>query len=262
MKTIEDIIKESGYPLQVHLEHEINRTQDTHGWRVLVSEHRWVNPETQDDGFIDIILKHRDYVAIRLIAECKRIIGNWAFLVPENAPRPVERARILHAHCDNSPHPIYAWPERRLCPISYESAYCVMETGGNRDSRTLEKLSRDVLLSLESVAREEMRLRSMSSIPGYDRFYIPIIVTTARLRKCIFDPSNVNVSDGRISKSRIEEVEFIRFRKSLPTAIEYTRQPPEDLESANRENQRTVFVVQAKHLVHFLREFRIEQPVV
>ena len=52
MKTTQDIINNSGYPLQIRLEKWINETKEHHEWCVLVTEHRWINGETKDYGFI------------------------------------------------------------------------------------------------------------------------------------------------------------------------------------------------------------------
>jgi hypothetical protein len=56
MATAKEIIDESGYPLQIFLENEVERTKQESTWRVLVSEHRWVNPFSDEEGYIDFIL--------------------------------------------------------------------------------------------------------------------------------------------------------------------------------------------------------------
>jgi hypothetical protein len=43
MKSSQDIVNNSGYPLQIRLEKWIEETWQQHKWRVLVKEHRWVN---------------------------------------------------------------------------------------------------------------------------------------------------------------------------------------------------------------------------
>ena len=66
MKSIEEIVNDSGYPLQIRLEEWIKDTWRDHRWKVLVSEHRWVNNETKEEGFIDLVLHNE--------AEDKKII--------------------------------------------------------------------------------------------------------------------------------------------------------------------------------------------
>ena len=55
MKSIEEIVNNSDYPLQIRLEEWIKDTWQEHRWKVLVSEHRWVNIETKEEGFIDLL---------------------------------------------------------------------------------------------------------------------------------------------------------------------------------------------------------------
>ena len=50
MKTAQDVVNNSGYPLQLRLEEWIEETRQNHKWQVLVREHRWVNTETKDRG--------------------------------------------------------------------------------------------------------------------------------------------------------------------------------------------------------------------
>jgi hypothetical protein len=69
MKSPEEIVNESGYPLQIRLEKWIEDTWREHKWKVLVSEHRWVNSETKDEGFIDLVLEKGENQ--KLVIECK-----------------------------------------------------------------------------------------------------------------------------------------------------------------------------------------------
>ena len=254
MKTTHDIINDSGYPLQIHLENLIASTTNRHNWGVLVKEHRWVNAESNDEGFIDLVLESTTSF-VKLVVECKRVTGNWTFLLPNLNPSPTSKTRMLYAQY--APFS-FMWKELKIAPESDQSAFCVMEVDGKKDSRTLEKLSGGVLLSLECLAQEEMNLRKgvprhQLTRPGDDEYYIPVIVTTAKLQKCLFDPNSVNTEDGKIpTGSEIAAVKFIRFRKNLATTLQYEKPYIIDLQESNLENDRTVFVVQAKHFVDFL----------
>jgi hypothetical protein len=259
MKTTQDIINDSGYPLQLHLESQIEATRNRHKWQVLAREHRWVNSESLDEGFIDLVLESTS-AFVKLVVECKRVSGSWTFLLPDMNPSDTSKTRILHT--DSKLHQL-TWEERNIEPRSYHSAFCVMEVDGKKDSRTLEKLSGEVLLSLEYLALEDrklhqVRLSTSKQVDPYEPelFYLPIVVTTAKLQTCIFDPNSVSINDGKIpSTSRIEEIKFIRFRKNLATTTDkrwFTEPEVYDLSASNQENDRTVFVVQAKHFVDFL----------
>jgi hypothetical protein len=262
VKTTEDIINDSGYPLQIRLEKWINETKEHHQWRVLVIEHRWINGETKEDGFIDLILEHNDKF-LKLVVECKRITGSWTFLLPTMTPNNEHRVRILHTHYDTFK---YTWDEVNLSPESNEAAYCVMEVKGGKDSRTLEKLTGELLLSLEYLALEETdlikSLQERQNTPNVsyqqqDMYYLPIIVTTATLQKMIFDPLNIDLKSGAISDSHISPIQFIRFWKNLATNIKYERPPSYTLRDLNRENDRTVFVIQAENFINFLSSIDI-----
>ena len=260
MKTKEDIVNDSGYPLQLHLEEIINKNSNEHNWRVVAREHRWVNKETREDGYIDLILENRQpMVRWRLVIECKRRNGSWTFLLPpKNAFNLTPQARILKTEIDAKK--IY-WVSASCLPESYESAFCVPETGGDKDSRTLEKTSGELLLSVESLAEEELNLWQRTEVgqPTAGIFnqmhYLPIIITTAKLQVCKFDPMNVNTSDGKISTgdSEFDPVDYIRFCKNLDTNINFeTSEKAYTLSDINKANDRFVIIVQAEKILEFL----------
>jgi len=260
MKTIEEIVNDSGYPLQLHLEEIINKSSREHNWRVLAREHRWVNKETQEDGYIDLILENtKQTVRWRSVIECKRRNGTWTFLLPpSNASDVTERARILKTEIDAKK--IY-WVSSSFHPASYESAFCVPETGGDKDGRTLEKTSGELLLSVESLAEEELNLwqRSKAVQPTASIFnlmvYLPIIITTAKLQVCKFHSLNVSTIDGKISDDDIkfEPVDYIRFCKNLNTNIDFEiSEKPYTLSDINKANDRCVIIVQAEKIIDFL----------
>jgi hypothetical protein len=266
---IQERINASGYPLQLHLEELIANTIETHGWRVLVKEHRWVNEETREDGYIDLVLEHA-YFQARLCIECKRIIANWNFLLPttqENYTQ--EQVRLLKA--DLSAKKIY-WSKHNLVPATWDVKFCVPDVEGKKDSRTIEKIAGELLLSLESLAHEEQRIwrknRGDVKIPSKNdvMLYIPVIVTTSKLRIYKFNPNDVNIENGQVgANGSVEDVEFIRFCKNLDTNIGYSNtENVGDLWEANRENDRTVFVVTSTKFIDFLskiaRNYSLSHP--
>lgn len=258
-KSPEEIVNQSGYPLQIRLEDWINETYKRHKWKVLVSEHRWVNSETKDEGFIDLVLENANEDK-KLVIECKRIIGNWIFLLPQVQFNEKYNIKALIADYDQNNNFFYTyWKDTFLTPQSNEATFCVMETGGKRDSRTLENLSGELLLSLEHLVVEETKLYSkffekMSNPSRFSIVYLPVIVTTANLHLMNFDPSKIDIKTGKVIKNDLAPVEFIRFRKNLATSIDPTRPDNSTLDDINRENDRTVFVVQAKSFITFLEQ--------
>ena len=223
MKEAQEIIDNSGYPLQIRLEEWIKDTSQQSKWRVLVKEHRWINAETKEEGYIDLVLEHDEY-NLTLVIECKRINGIWTFLLPKAQPPFERKTRILSLDYETLN---LLWKESRINPDSFEASYCVMETGGKKDSRTLEKLAGELLLSLEYLAIEEFEL--VKSKPAPKRgpgimLYLPIIVTTATLQTMTFNPANIDVKNGKITNSTTTPVEVIRFRKNLATHVTTEKQ--------------------------------------
>jgi hypothetical protein len=253
MKTAQDIIDNSGYPLQIHIENWIRDTSNQHRWRVLAKEHRWINALTNDEGFIDLILERSGY-NLRIVVECKRISGNWIFLLPTEQTNQKRDTRVLSFDLQAFK---FLWSKTALDPMSNIANFCIMETEGKKDSRTLEKLSGELLLSLEYLALEESGLiiewsKDLQRSPG-KMVYIPIIVTTANLQVATFDPSNFDRNKGKIiGDCSPSPVEYIRFQKNLATNIEYEKPSLGSLSESNRENDRTVFVVSAESLAKFL----------
>jgi len=253
MKTIQDIIDNSGYPLQMHIENWIRDTSNQHRWRVLTKEHRWVNAVTNEEGFIDLILERSGY-NLRLVVECKRISGNWIFLLPTERADQRRDTKVLSFGLQTSK---FLWSNTAIDPMTQIANFCIMETEGKKDNRTLEKLSGELLLSLEYLALEESVLilewsKNAQRSPGA-MVYIPIIVTTANLQVATFNPSNFDRKKGTIIGDCIPSpVEFIRFQKNLATNIDYEKPSMGSLLELNRENDRTVFVVSAENLVKFL----------
>jgi len=255
VKTAEAIINDTGYPLQIHLRELITQSQDKHGWHVLAFEHRWENARDGEEGFIDLILDHGSYV-VRLIVECKRISGNWYFLIPRNRAFPTDRAKILHAQF---PPPTFEWHDFRISPESDQANFSVLATGGKKDSRTLETLAGQLLLSMEALAVQEMSFRNDSvSAPWRNRFYLPIIVTTAKLQKCTFNPLEIDPDDGSLRDADIQPLNLVRFRKPLASNQELAPSKNDDIPTLNAAAERTVLIVQASYFLEYLRRFRFE----
>jgi len=257
MKTSEDIVNESGYPLQIYLEDLIKENSKDLIWRVQQSEHRWLDEHSNEEGFIDLVLNNvrGNY---RIIIECKRIIGKWNFIVQDQGLNKVYDSKILSI--DYQTHN-YSWPNLHIKPDSYEAAYCVMETEGKRDTRSLEKISGELLLSLEYFAIDETKFMEKTfpenkPLLDKDVFYIPLIVTTADLQLLKFNPKDFDVKTGRITTSNEEPAEFIRYKKNLSSHIKFENIKKNYIFSdENKEYDRTVFIVHAENLIDFLKSF-------
>jgi hypothetical protein len=254
MKAGQEIVNKSGFPFQLLLEKLITSSPETRNWRIIAKEHRWVNAETGEEKYIDLLLE-REGLPIRFIVECKRISGNWYFLMPVNPFNTTPNTKLLSVDYRDYQ---YSWKEKNLFPESQEAKYCVMETEGKRDNRMLEKIAGETLLSLEYFAREDTEvMKSIIERLGLSNsimFYLPIIVTTAKLNDITFNRSEIDIETGNISDSDSKPIKFIRFRKNLSTGIEYkfANSSITSIDQLNSEYDRTVFVVQAKSFIEFL----------
>ncbi|HJQ24660.1 MAG TPA: hypothetical protein VKA60_12150 [Blastocatellia bacterium] len=264
-------VNKSGFPFQLRVQEEIERTVRQHHWLIAGREHAWSHPRTGATGFIDLVLSHSQYVTFRLVIECKRMKANdarqlrWIFLVPDQELKPTSRTTCLEVETwtDKSKDvPVWSdirlWDDVSLAPESLQSEFCILPNDEQRRQSILESLAVELLDSVEGLAQEEVNVAGSQSPPDNVRlFTFPAIVTNAEIAVCHFNPSVVNIQDGTLKESDVElsTVPFIRFRKSLSTAFPEGRFY--DLKAANRARARTVFVVNAASLPEFLTNWEI-----
>ena len=141
-----------------------------------------------------------------------------------------------------------------------QSSYCVAEKNTQVDKRTLDAIARHLLDSCEGLLGNwDFKL------PGNPTACIPIIVTNATLWTCAFDPAQMDLGSGDLPPAATFQPQpFVRFRKAFrhspglmaPTEMHHLVQVVE-------QGERTVFVVDARHLVPFLtglRDLRFPNP--
>jgi hypothetical protein len=249
------IVNSYGFAFQLRIENEVMTTQDKHHWRVSLREHPWIDPKSQQEEFIDLVLTH---TTARMVVECKRVLdADWVFLVPDQQSDQTYNARLLSAFLRPGQSPS-KWEERSIPYASYQSSICMIRGHGEKDKPLLERLSAPLLRSLDYLADEELRLLAnpLANPHNYPEwFYIPAIVTTAKLHVCRCDPSKVNIQNGqmRLDDMKFEPVRVIRFEKTL------SAKPPslnaKTLQDADIENERTIFIIQSSGLSDFLTAY-------
>jgi hypothetical protein len=238
------LLNSSGFPFQLRVAEEIKRNPGPRSWRVFAEEHFWRDAETEASGFIDLIA---GFGIIRWVIECKRGADvTWQFLTRSTDAERVTRAKLLCTDkMGNEPNG-RLWSDLQAIPDSAEAAFCVVKGQADKEPM-LERIAANLLQSVEALADEELALPAPEGV-GHRRLYQPVIVTAATLSLCRFDPTVVGLDDGKVPDSggaTFQEVPFIRFRKALSGS---RRSEAQDLESAQRENERTVLVIQAKSL--------------
>lgn len=253
---LRNIVDASGFAFQLAVERLVGASESR--FKVLAAEHAWTHTRTHNTGFADIILDNND--GIRLVVECKRVRdGHWVFLRPENrlweTASSSRRVEVLWTAVSSDKQAtgtdgIFCLPETSQCP------FCVVRGSGEGQQPMLERLGGQLLEATEAIANEQHTLdlahRSTSS-PWW--LYIPVIVTSAQLSVCAFDPAAVDVANGFLpAKAVFETASAVRFFKNLSFDIDVNLQ--KDLTATNKAKNRTVFVVNASALPAFLREFK------
>jgi hypothetical protein len=252
-RELASIANASGFLFQLRVAHLISATSS--GWSVLAEEHPWKDPETGEDGFIDLVIA-RD--PLRLVLECKRVSeGAWIFLVRQGTQASTERTRgFVTSNPTNGPK-AGGWEEFNLLPEAPESAFCIVRGTGEADRPLLERLAARTAAATEAFGSQELIVEPAGSYLDLKTAYIPVIVTGAELFLCNVDPADIDLSSGRInpSKANFTKVEAVRFRKALTTNLDLT--PFSNIQSVNRVAERTVFVVNATSLPEWLLRLQI-----
>jgi len=258
MKSTEEIVNETGYPFQILVEHLVKSSKDKHLWSVVSREFPYINPETNESGFIDLLQEY-DGKVIRMVIECKKYSGDWVFLLPETESAEKKSAKILRS---KEPNFVSFWSKEIVNPASLQSMFCIRVNEGKRDSNPLEKIARELLHSTEAVLEIENEIRRKPNSDGWwNKVYVPVIVTTANLKILSFSENDIDKSNGEIekTKSNLDDVSYIRFTKSFSTSLKTEYASNSDIESVYRDKERTVFVVQVEHFVEFLKNFSISR---
>ncbi|RJF98589.1 hypothetical protein D3871_08760 [Noviherbaspirillum saxi] len=225
---------------------------------MLYTEHSWKNAANNTDGFIDIVLEDEHGTSL-MIVECKRVLeSSWIFL---NADISVKNRRHAKAWvtCYISGNTGYfGWTDLALEPSCPESQYCVTFGQDAKSKPMLERVGAELVFAIEGLADEEnpFHARRQDSI----RIYFSVIVTTAHLKLCTFDPKEISLDDGKVSASSFQDVPYVRFRKQLSTQ---SLKPnfTEGLGHLVRTKEHTVFVVNAEYFSDFLKSFEIDDRV-
>ena len=243
-----NLINASGFLFQLKIEQEISATHASHGKSVLAREHKWVDFKSGQEGFIDLITSAGTNG--KIIIECKRVRdAEWVFLVPHDAQN-TKSARVLWTKRFSDTRQGAAWDEFGFDPESLEAEFCIVRGHGENQRPMLERLSAILIRSVEALADEELGYERSVGRSGL-RFYFPVILTAAILHVCRVQASDIDLLSGDLQSATFEEVPYLRFTKSMSSSLNSSR-PPSQVSDAARESRRTVFIVNAGHLVSFL----------
>ena len=256
-QNLQDLVNQSGFPLQIAVANAVDQSFRNHGWKVQYTEHAWRDTQSNDDGFIDLVLHHQ-HSACTLVVECKRVLeSSWIFLVPgDRAPNRRHVKAWVTQYASGSLRRFY-WTDLTLDPATPQAEYCVVPGQDAKSKPMIERIGADLVSSTLALAQEEQPI--VARLPHGMRLYFSVLVTTAHLSICTFDPSTIPLRDGKIPAGNFHEVPYIRFRKQLSThpltEVEIAEATTSSLANAK---EHTVFVVQAEALSSFLSEFELD----
>ncbi|MFM6152924.1 MAG: hypothetical protein ACKPE3_07960, partial [Sphaerospermopsis kisseleviana] len=140
------------------------------------------------EGFIDIILGSSGIRAnYRAVIECKRTQdANWVFLTTDVANHPKYISSLLQAFINTDMNTNFldiSYIDSSVQPFCQESNFCVIRGHNDKDKPMLERLSTQLIQSVECLAIQE--LSNYKNEPIYTKtapfYYFPIIVTNANL---------------------------------------------------------------------------------
>lgn len=251
---LQDFVNQSGFPLQIAISQTVESNTKNHGWKVLYSEHAW-QQDHGEEGFIDLVLEDQYRTSV-LVVECKRVLDTtWVFLQPNNETSTESTAKLWVSYA-NSDKVILGWAEMSNHPTSHQSSFCVVPGQDSKARPMLERNAANLISATAALALEERENFQLS--PLSVRMYGSVLVTTATLKVCSFDPSNISITDGKINESQFSEVDFVRFRKQLSSdSLMNNASRPESATELASAKEHTVFVVNAKALNTFLKNWTV-----
>lgn len=247
------MVNASGFLFQLRVAKEVHAPASRHGWEVIAEEHRWQDPESGEDGYIDMVVSHSG--VHRMVIECKRVTndGKWIFLIPSDRLYSQGRFQVLWTNKEKPQEDVFAWSDFSVYSPMEQSEFCIVRGQGEKDVPMLERICGGLLQSVERLALQELMETKRESVT---RFYIPVIVTNAELVVCRFTSQEVDLTSGQLPQGTFESVPYIRFTKSLPSKIPFFDEARDEITYYKPIQNRTVFVVQSAHITHFLQEMR------
>lgn len=224
---------------------------------------------------LDIHARIKDQIhnsaRINLLIECKKAnpeFVDWIFFEKSiSTERDDQPINFLEVTCDVSegqpPKPRFDVVSRYLA--SYKIAGEARETrgdyenykGGNKtktSNTAITEAANQVVLATHSIAEEHLEFLGRfedSKNPVLTHLYLPVIVTTANLFICKFDPQNTSMTTGTISHHNVnlERQDYLFYEYPIPTHLQiktdeywYTERP----EEKDRYVRRHVLIINGK----------------
>jgi hypothetical protein len=248
-------VNQSGFPFQTALEALVRNTETQWRWTVTHVEEAWKNGSDERDGFIDLVLENQPRT-VALIVEAKRTLDtSWIFLLPD--AKQMDRHHLKAWVTWSGKSTYFGWHDVTLSPHTPESQFCVVRGQDDKALPMLERVGSQLISATEAYAWEDRA--NAGSQPIEMRLYCSVIVTTAPLQICQYDPGEIPLDVGRIQDAIFTEVPAVRFRKQLSTRAIVASDPTSARPyMGGSTKEHAVFVVNASHLIDFLEDFDID----
>lgn len=247
------VVNASGFPFQIRVAHLIKEIAARRGWTVLC-EHPWTDEETEENGFIDVLLG-RDRDNLRLVIECKQVRDSqWVFISPETTAESTELVRCFLTS-NSRDEALGAWADCEFSPGSAESSFCAVRGDGSSRTPLLERLAAELCSATEAFARQELKIEDRPSL-SLTTLYVPVIVANIELFECRVKPDVIDLHSGSIAlaDASLRAIPFIRFRK--PLTARHALSGNGDIQALNEDAERTVLVLSTHDLSEGLESLR------
>ena len=233
-------LQRSGLPLQTLIPHLIRQVPHC---ELEGEEFAW-RDEDGANQFTDLVIsKGTDYFPI----ECKKTESTLTFLNPGSLEDSSELRMLFlpPQHEVETRHhqlPPLQSGVARASPRSLQATLCAASDSG--PNQMLEKQVRVLLGGTDAWAQHLRQSEHQEERhPSIHRCFIPLLVTTARLYQCDYEPADVPAETGVMPtdtiRSGLREVSWVRFRKQFTAD----------------GGDRTAIVVRADQLTSFLTKF-------
>jgi hypothetical protein len=261
--TDEDVLRyanQSGFPLQIGLQHAVDAAKNLIPWRVRYVEHGWVHPESLGSGYIDLVLQAYGARQHLVIESKRKADTDWVFMHSSGKVSDRRHAKVWVTEATGGNVRRHGWANCQVDGPCPEADFCVVRGQGMEDREPmLERIAGQLVLATEALAHAERDFRS-PTMP-YVRAFTSVLVTTATLSVVEFDPASVSLADGKIPTGNVRRVPWLRLRKQLATR--FVRLTSNDFAAGGDPSysmENTVFVVQAASLVAFLQDYELQLP--
>lgn len=255
------IVDRGGYAFGMAVVETIRRSYAAgqQKWECTAIELPWQQRTGDGGGFIDAIIRRDRAVGI---IECKKVNNGdkLVFLMRHDQSEHAVECR-LEVYLEHQPYDApSAGHALTRADDRFVTIDCTMATGSPESAFC--SAPKDSQLDLDRIASHLLQSCEGSMNNWWieqegDVACIPIIVTNAILYTCAFDPAQVDLVDGNLpANAQFTPRPFVRFRKAFKQSAGLDPHPAPVLEAPASDGARTVFVVEARHLVTFLAGLR------